>query len=96
MSNVADEGGGDETQYPNQLLGIDFATDANHGSFNSFASAARIGTCTLWSGTGAPTIGGAVGDLYIRTDAAGDSTYFYRCTVAGAAGVATWAAVTGA
>lgn len=83
-------------EYPNQLLGVEKVQDANQGPVNQFAEPVQVGACIIWSGTGAPAIGGNVGDLYIRTNPAGDSTYFYRCTVAGAAGAATWAAVTGA
>lgn len=82
-------------EYPNQLLGVDPANDTNQGAVNSFPKPIKVGTCILWSGAGVPAIGGNVGDLYIRTDGA-ETTYFYRCTVAGAAGVATWAAMSGA
>ena len=45
----------------------------------------------LNSGTGAPTIAGAVGDLFFRTDATTTADErIYICTVAGAAGAATW------
>jgi len=88
---------GDE--FPNQALGFDAYTDANAGTVNQIASPLRIGSATgsiiLWSGTGVPTIGGNVGDLYIRQDGS-ETTYFYRCTVAGAAGSATWTAMSGA
>lgn len=83
-------------EYPNQLLGIEIVQNTNQGAINQFGEPVQVGTCIIWSGTGAPAIGGNIGDLYIRTDPAGDSTYFYRCTVAGAAGAATWAAITGA
>lgn len=83
-------------EYPNQALGIDFETDSRQGAINSLSEPLKIGTVIFWSGAGVPTIGGNVGDFYIRSDPAGDSTYFYRCTVAGAAGAATWAAITGA
>jgi hypothetical protein len=59
------------------------------------ASPGRQWACQLSAGSGAPAIGGEVGDLYIRIDGT-ETTYFYRCTVAGAAGVATWAAMGGA
>ena len=83
-------------EFPNQDLGIEFVTDANHGALNSLASPLRIGTCTLWAGAGVPGIGGNIGDLYINTSAANDQTFFYRCTTAGTAGNAVWAAITGA
>lgn len=82
--------------YPNEDLGVGFDTDTNQGAINVMASPAKIGTCTIWSGTGAPAIGGNVGDLYIRTNASTDATYFYRCTTAGTAGNAVWAAITAA
>jgi len=87
-------------EYPNQLLDLDIVTDANAGTINNLSSPIRLNTgnahgAILNSGTGVPAVGGNVGDLYIRIDGT-DATYFYRCTVAGAAGAATWAAITGA
>ena len=82
-------------EFPNQDLGIEFVTDTNQGAVNELASPLKIGTCILWAGTGAPGIGGNIGDLYIRTDGV-DNTFFYRCTTAGTAGNAVWAAITGA
>ncbi len=91
-----------EGEYPNQLVGVDGITDTNVGPSNKLslpvkiASLSGAGGIFLQSGTGAPTaLGGNVGDLYIRADGT-DGTYFYRCTVAGVAGGATWAAITGA
>lgn len=83
-------------EYPNQAMGIDFVQDANAGAVNQLNNPLQIGTWTLSAGTNAPTIGGNVGDLYVRQNPAGDSTYLYRCTTAGTAGNAIWAAVTGA
>lgn len=92
------------SEYPNQNLGVDFVTDANNGAVNQVAAPLNLATkagaagCTINSGSGTPAsnnIPGNVGDLYIRTDGT-DATYFYRCTVAGTAGNATWAAITGA
>ena len=83
-------------EYPNQKLGIDFVTDTNQGAVNDCASPLKIGTCIVMAGAGVPSIGGNVGDLYINTSAANDQTYFYRCTTAGTAGNAVWAAITGA
>lgn len=92
-------------EYPNQNLDIDFAQNANVGAINQLAAPLQLGNVAngqgaiLSSGAGTPTSNntpGNVGDLYIRTDPAGDSTYLYRCTVAGTAGNATWAAITGA
>lgn len=50
-----------------------------------------LGGAIVSSGTGAPTAGGNVGDMYIRKDG-GDGSWLYRCTTAGVAGVAVWAA----
>ena len=93
------------SEYPNQNLGVDFASNTNVGAVNQVSAPLQLSDAlnragaVLQSGSGTPTsnnLPGNVGDLYIRTDPAGDSTYLYRCTVAGAAGAATWAAVTGA
>ena len=72
--------------------------DANVGYSTTFSTGIGIhaatvtaGAVTLSSGNGAPTIGGNVGDMYIRKDG-GDGSWIYRCTVAGAAGAATWVA----
>ena len=51
------------------------------------------GNVQIWAGIGAPTIGGQVGDIYFRQD--GGTSVIYVCTVAGAAGAATWAVITG-
>lgn len=73
------------------------STDTNQGAIDSVAVPLKLGSgVILASGTGVPTIGGNVGDFYVRKDPASDATYFYRCTVAGTAGNATWAAITGA
>ncbi len=95
MSNLTQE------EYPNQLLGLDAIQDTNAGAANKFSLPVKLATVSgatgaiLNSGAGVPAVGGNVGDLYINVSG-GDATYFYRCTVAGAAGVATWAAITGA
>lgn len=91
MSNLSGE-------YPNQLTGIDGVNDTNAGAINQLALGTRIGGSTtaavvISSGTGAPTIGGNVGDLWIRTTDGTETTYFYRCTGAGVAGVAVWTAM---
>ena len=44
------------------------------------------------SGAGVPTIAGAIGDLYFRTNGGVGSTE-YRCTTAGGAGAAVWTAI---
>jgi hypothetical protein len=89
-----------DEQYPNQLLGFDAVTTANQGSIIRSTAPVRLDTnagavgATLNSGAGAPAIGGVVGDLYIRTDGThGAVTCLYQCTVAGAAGAATWAGI---
>lgn len=88
-------------EYPSQLLGLEAVNDTNAGAVNAIASPLKLNTASgatgaiLSSGTGVPAIGGNVGDLYIRTDGV-EATYFYRCTVAGAAGLATWAAMSSA
>lgn len=95
-----------EGEYPDQFLGLDTLTDANAGAVNIANAPVKLNTGSLLakastagailsSGTGVPSIGGNVGDLYIRIDGA-ETTYFYRCTVAGAANVATWVAMSGA
>ena len=49
---------------------------------------------SISSGTGAPTIGGLAGDLYIRTDTPSTANQrIYVCTVAGTAGAATWVGI---
>ncbi len=96
MSNITQE------EYPNQFLGFDAVNDTNAGAVNQVGSPIKLATnvgatgAILNSGVGVPAIGGNVGDLYIRTNPAGDSTYFYRCTTAGVAGAAVWSAITGA
>lgn len=46
----------------------------------------------IFSGTGAPAISAAVGDMYIRKDG-GAGTWLYRCTTAGSATTGAWTAV---
>lgn len=49
----------------------------------------------IYSGSGSPSsLAGVVGYIYVRTDASGANT-FYRCTVTGAAGSATWKVIAG-
>jgi hypothetical protein len=74
------------------------ATNANAGLVQQIATGLQLNASAaiVSSGANAPTIGGNVGDLYVRTNPASDATYLYRCTVAGGSGVATWAAITGA
>ncbi len=77
-------------------FGLTDDTDANAGAEFVFATPFRLGAAgpTVRAGTGAPGVGGNLGDLYIRTD--GDctaSTYLYACTTAGIAGAAVWTAL---
>lgn len=51
-----------------------------------------FGSVHLTAGPGAPGIAGAVGDIYIRSNGGVLST-IYRCTVAGATGLATWTGI---
>lgn len=52
------------------------------------------GAGALSSGSGVPAIAGAVGDYYFRTDATTTADErIYVCTVAGAAGSATWVGI---
>lgn len=52
------------------------------------------GAVTINSGTGVPTIAGALGDWFIRTDTPTVADQrLYICTAAGAAGAATWTGV---
>jgi hypothetical protein len=50
------------------------------------------GGVAISSGAGVPTIAGAVGDLWLRTNGTVGSNE-YRCTTAGGAGVAVWTAI---
>lgn len=89
MSGFAEE-------YPNQLLGLDTAQDTNAGAVNVMGSPLQLSTVAgatgaiLNSGAGVPAVGGNVGDLFFRTNPSGANTLIYQCTVAGAAGAATW------
>lgn len=90
-----------EDEYPNQLLGLDSLNDTNQGAVNNLASPLKLqvgsgGGVILTSGPGVPTIGGNLNDLWIRSDASGETAYFYRCTTAGVAGAAVWTAMSGA
>jgi hypothetical protein len=67
---------------------------ASVGGGNTFALAGGAGTVAEYSGTGAPTIGGKSGDHYWRYDTPTTANQrLYICTVAGAAGAATWVGV---
>lgn len=69
----------------------------NQGSTLSLSDLAGWQTAitdTVNVGTGAPTIAGAVGDFYLRTDTPSTSLQrIYVCTAAGGAGVATWTGI---
>lgn len=78
------------TPMPNVGHGVRVA----NGALQLGASGSGDSGVAVQSGVGAPDtfVGGSVGDLYIRTDG-GALTTIYQCTVAGAAGVATWAGI---
>jgi hypothetical protein len=64
------------------------------GSGNTYRIAGGAGTVAEFSGTGAPSIGGKQGDHYWRYDTPTTANQrLYICTVAGAAGAATWVGV---
>jgi hypothetical protein len=81
-------------RYPNQGIGLDTGYDPNVGNQNVFYEPLLLGTVSLWSGVGVPTLGGNKGDLYIRQDGthAGTSV-IYQCTASGLSGAATWAGI---
>lgn len=64
---------------------------AGLGVFNT--QTINLDSFSITFGTGAPTIGGYVGDLYVRIDAASGADYLYRCTASDVAGAATWVPV---
>ena len=92
MSNIQPLDG----EYPNQLLGVEVVQSANAGAVNVVHAPFKLDTVAgapgviLNSGTGVPGVGGNVGDVYVRKDFSGANTWIYQCTVAGAAGAATW------
>lgn len=52
------------------------------------------GNATLRTGAGAPTIAGALGDIFFRTDAPTTADErIYICTTAGPAGTAVWTGI---
>ena len=52
------------------------------------------GNATLRTGAGAPTIAGALGDIFFRTDAPTTADErIYICTTAGSAGTAVWTGI---
>lgn len=71
------------------LLCVDNVLQVSAGSGLQLQGASK-----LWSGTGAPTIAGTVGDFYFRIDTPTVANQtVYTCTVTGAAGAATWVPV---
>lgn len=75
--------------------GITDATNANVGAVLVFDVPIRLGAAgpIIQAGAGVPGVGGNVGDLYINTaGSVAANTALYGCTVAGAAGAATWVA----
>lgn len=63
------------------------------GPVNTAVGGPGQGVCH-YAGKSAPLIGGNVGDKYWRSDGTvGSSTLLYTCTVAGAAGSATWVGI---
>lgn len=75
--------------------GITDATDTNVGAVLVLAVPIQLGAGgpIIQAGAGVPGVGGNVGDLYVnQTGAPGANTSLYGCTVAGAAGAATWVA----
>ena len=76
-------------QYSNVVAGGVLANDKLRAG-----ATASIGWNTrtsMWSGSGAPTIAGTRGDIYFRTDTPATANQrIYICSVAGAAGAATW------
>lgn len=76
--------------------GITDATNANVGAVIVLAVPLQLGTGgpIIQAGSGIPAVGGNVGDMFVRSDGdAAADTYLYECTVAGAAGAATWTAL---
>jgi len=74
------QGGGGASPEVQALVALDKRVTANEAK--------------LASGVGAPTIAGALGDQYRRTDTPTvPNQRLYVCTVAGAAGVATWVGI---
>ena len=93
-------------EYPNQWLGVDNATSSTAGAINRVNAPLKLDTASLiansnlttgaclQSGTGVPTVGSPVGGFYFRTDTPSTSNQrIYICTVAGAAGAATWVGI---
>lgn len=92
------------SEYPNQFLGIQTVTSTNSGPSNRLSAPLKLDTgqinapnalgAMLQSGSGVPTVGPPVGGFYLRTDTPSTSNQrIYICTVAGAAGLATWVGI---
>lgn len=78
-----------------QGTGITDATNTNVGAVIVLGVPLQLGAGgpIIQQGAGVPGVGGNVGDLYInRTGSVAANTALYGCTVAGAAGAATWVA----
>ncbi|MGI0134587.1 MAG: hypothetical protein ACREBW_06490 [Candidatus Micrarchaeaceae archaeon] len=75
--------------YTNDLV----ATKANSITLGPGTASAPSGA-KISSGTGVPVIEGTIGDYFLRTDAPSTANErIYICTVAGAAGAATWVGI---
>lgn len=100
---VADLGGNIGIALLGNGLGVVFNSGGNNLFANNGVLAAAINSdgsmqpnmaAKIHAGTGAPTIAGAVGDLFFRTDTPTVADQrIYICTVAGAAGAATWVGI---
>lgn len=84
---------GDGAIYSGEVLGSSF--QGRHGGTAALPGGVLLtAAATMNSGTGAPAIAGAVGDYFFRTDATTTADErIYVCTVAGAAGSATWVGI---
>lgn len=83
---------GDITFDPNGTLWS--CTKAGTPPVATFVASGVIGGAKISGGSGAPTIAGAAGDRYMRTDTPTTTNQReYICTVAGAAGSATWVGI---
>ena len=91
----------------NGIISVD-SNDISHGTFivNANIPSVSIGSAamnvplilddaaSISSGTGAPVIKGALGDIFLRTDTPTVADQrLYVCTVTGAAGAATWVGI---
>ncbi len=75
--------------------GLTDATNTNVGPVLVLAVPIQLGAGgpILQAGSGVPAVGGNVGDIYFnKSGSVAANTAIYGCTVAGAAGAATWVA----